>query len=116
MIKAIEVCLCQAAREATPLITILAGKWWSPLSLNFTLTLAGNPTITTVRKYREAILKPFSLNIFNLVLNLHQMRIAFQGILIYRNNDGSLLTSAKLLKELGKNIPYKSCALVEGPV
>jgi hypothetical protein len=116
MIKAIEACLRQAVREATLPITILAGKWWSPLSSNFTLTLAGNPTITMVRKYREAILKPFGLNIFNLMPNEGQTRIAFQGIPIYHHNNGSLPTSAELIKELGKNLLYKSCALMEGPV
>jgi hypothetical protein len=48
MIKAIEACLRQADGEATPPVTILTGKWWSPLSSNFTLMLAGNPAIMTV--------------------------------------------------------------------
>ena len=69
-----------------------------------------------VRKYREAILKPFGPNIFNLVLNKGQTRIAFQGVPIYRHNDRSLLMMAKLIKKLGKNLPYKSCTLVEGLV
>ena len=86
------------------------------MSSNFTLTLVGNPAITMVRKYREAILKPFGLNIFNLMPNEGQMRIAFQGVLIYRHNNRSLPTSAELIKELRKNLLYKSCALVEGPV
>ena len=97
MIKAIEACLRQALGEATLPITILAGKWWSPLSSNFTLTLAGNPAVTMVRKYREAILKPFGPNIFNLVPNKGQTRIAFQGVPIYRHDDGSLPTTAELI-------------------
>jgi hypothetical protein len=116
MIKAIKACLRQVVGETTPPITILMGKWWSPLSLNFTLTLAGNPAVITVRKYREAILKPFGLNIFNLIPNEGQTRIAFQGVPIYQHNVGSLPTSAELIKELGKNLLYKSCTLVEGPV
>ena len=69
-----------------------------------------------VRKYREAILKPFGPNIFNLIPNKGQIRIAFQGIPIYHYNNGSLPTTVELIKELRKNLPYKSCALVEGPV
>jgi hypothetical protein len=102
--------------SATLPITILVGKWWSPLSSNFTLTLTGNPAIMKVRKYREAILKPFGPNIFNLVPSKGQTRIAFQGVPIYHHKDGTLPTTAELIKELGKNLPYKSCALVEGPV
>jgi hypothetical protein len=116
MIKAIEACLRQALGEATLPITILAGRWWSPLSSNFTLTLAANPAVTTVWKYRDAILKPFGPNIFNLVPNEGQTRIAFQGVPIYRHDNGSLPTTAELIKELGKNLPYKSCTLVEGPI
>jgi hypothetical protein len=48
MVKAIESSLHQALGEAQPPITILAGRWWSPLSSNFMLTLAGNPGITLV--------------------------------------------------------------------
>jgi hypothetical protein len=116
MIKAIEACLRQAVGEVTPPVTILTGKWWSPLSSNFTLTLAGNPAITTVHKYREAILKPFGPNIFNLVPNEGQTRIAFQGVPIDRHDDKTLPMTAELIKELGKNLPYKLCALVKGLV
>jgi hypothetical protein len=45
-----------------------------------------------------------------------KVSIAFQGIPIYHHNNGSLPMMAKLIKELGKNLPYKLCALVEGPV
>jgi len=48
MVKAIEHSLQQALGEAAPPITILAGRWWSPLSSNFTLTLVGNLRVTLV--------------------------------------------------------------------
>jgi hypothetical protein len=48
MVKAIETCLRQAIGEASPPITILVGRWWSTLSSNFTLTLAGNPSVNLV--------------------------------------------------------------------
>jgi hypothetical protein len=41
MIKAIESSLRQHMGEPEPPITILSGRWWSPLSSNFTLTIAG---------------------------------------------------------------------------
>jgi hypothetical protein len=116
MIKAIEACLRQATGESEPPLTLLAGKWWSPLSSNFTITLTGNPTIETVQKYREAILKPFGKNIFNLVPNQGQTRLAFQGIPIHHKSDGSLPTSNELKVELGRNLQYRSCSIIEGPV
>ena len=116
MIKAIEVCLHQATGESEPPLTLLAGKWWSPLSSNFTITLAGNLSIETVRKYREAILKPFGENIFNLVPNQGQTRLAFQNVPILRKSDGSLPSSNELKVELGRNLQYRSCAVIEGPI
>ena len=72
MVKAMEACLRQAVGEASPPISILAGQWWSTLSSNFTITLAGCSNTNLVCKYHEAILKPFSPNIFNLVPNKGQ--------------------------------------------
>jgi hypothetical protein len=34
-----------------PELTILAGRWWSPLSSNFTITFAGHLSIATILKY-----------------------------------------------------------------
>jgi hypothetical protein len=78
--------------------------------------LAGRPNTNLVRKYREAILKPFGPNIFNLVPNEGQTRLAFTSVPIYRHKDGSLLTSKELLTELGRNLPYRNCGIIEGPV
>jgi hypothetical protein len=116
MVKAMEACLRQAVREASPPISILAGWWWSPLSSNFTITLAGCPNTNLVHKYREAILKPFGPNIFNLVPNEGQTRLAFTGVPIYCHKDSSLPTSKELLMELGRNLPYCDCGIIEGPV
>ena len=111
-----EACLRQAVGEASPPISILAEQWWSPLSSNFTITLAGHPNTNLVRKYREAILKPFSPNIFNLVPNEGQTQLTFTSIPIYRHKDGSLPTSKELLTELGRNLLYRDCGIIEGPV
>jgi hypothetical protein len=81
MVQTIERSLRQALGEVMPPITILARWWWSPLSSNFTLTLTGNPGVTLVRKYQEAILCPFGENIFTLIPG--QTRIAFQNVPIY---------------------------------
>jgi hypothetical protein len=116
MVKAIESSLRQALGEANPPITVLAGRWWSPLSSNFTLTLAGNPEVTLVWKYREAILRPFGENIFTLVPNEGQTRIAFQNVPIYRHANGDLPTSAELKTELGKNLQYRTCSVIEAPI
>jgi hypothetical protein len=104
MVKAIETCLRQAVSDTTLPITVLTRQWWSPLSSNFMLTLAGTPNVNLVRKYREAILKPFGENIFNLVPNEGQTRLTFQGIPIFRHEDGSLLTSQELKVKLGCNL------------
>jgi hypothetical protein len=116
MVKAMEACLRQAVGEASPPISILAGQWWSPLSSNFTITLAGRPNTNLVRKYREAILKPFGPNIFNLIPNKGQTRLAFTNVPIYHHKDGSLPTSKELLMELGWNLPYHNCGIIEGSV
>jgi hypothetical protein len=104
MVKAIESSLQQALGEAIPPITILAGRWWSPLSSNFTLTLAGNPGVTLVQKYQKAILRPFGENIFTLVPNEEQTRIAFQNVPIYRHANGELPSPTELKTELSKNL------------
>jgi hypothetical protein len=106
MVKAMEVCLRQVVGEATPPISMLVGWWWSPLSSNFTITLTGQPNTNLVRKYCKAILKPFGPNIFNLVPNEGQTRLAFTGIPIYCHKDGLLPTSKELLTELGRNLLY----------
>ena len=116
MVKAIESSLRQALGEAQPPITVLAGRWWSPLSSNFTLTLAGNPGVTLVRKYREAILRPFGENIFTLVPNEGQTRIAFQNVPIYRHTNGDLPSSTELKTELGKNLQHRACSVIEAPI
>jgi hypothetical protein len=116
MVKAIKSSLRQALGEANPPITILAGQWWSPLSSNFTLTLTGNPGVTLVRKYWEAILRPFRENIFTLVPNEGQTRIAFQNVPIYRHANSELPTSAELKTELGKNLQYCTCSIIEAPI
>jgi hypothetical protein len=116
MVKAIESSLRQVLGEAQPPITVLAGRWWSPLSSNFTLTLAGNPGVTLVRKYREAILRPFGENIFTLVPNEGQTCIAFQNVPIYRHANGDLPSSAELKTELGKNLQYRACSVIEAPI
>jgi hypothetical protein len=114
MIKAIEACLHQATGESEPPLTLLVGKWWSPLSSNFTITLTGNLSIKTVRKYREAILKPFGENIFNLVPNQGQTHLAFQNVPILQKSDGSLPSSNELKVELGQNLQYRSCTVIKG--
>ena len=116
MVKAMEACLRQAVGEASPPISILAERWWSPLSSNFTITLAGQPNTNLVCKYCEAILKPFGPNIFNLVPNKGQTQLAFTNVPIYCHKDGSLPMSKELLTELGRNLPYCDCGIIEGPV
>jgi hypothetical protein len=116
LIKAIETCICQHLGEATPEITILAGRWWSPLSSNFTITFAGRPTIATILKYKEALLCPFGPNIFEITPEEGQSRLVFQGVPIIRNPDGSLPMSKQLCEKLGHNLPYRACTPIEGPV
>jgi hypothetical protein len=115
MIKAIESSLHQHTGEPKPPITILSGWWWSPLLSNFTLTLAGRPPVELVHKYREAILKPFGPNIFDLLPAEGEMCVVFQGIPIVCKSNGNLLTPTELTIELACNIPYKSCGIIEPP-
>jgi hypothetical protein len=114
MVKAMEACLRQAVGEVSPPISILVGRWWSPLSSNFTITL--HPNTNLMCEYHKAILKPFGPNIFNLVPNEGQTRLAFTSIPIYCHKDGSLPTSKELLTELGRNLPYHDCGIIKGPV
>ena len=116
MVKAIEACLRQAVGEESSLISILVGWWWSLLSSNFTITLTGRSNTNLIQKYCKAILKPFGLNIFNLVPNEGQTQLAFMSILIYHHKDGSLLTSKELLTKLSQNIPYQDCSIIKGPI
>jgi hypothetical protein len=64
MVKAMEVCLRQVVGGATPPISILAGRWWSPLSSNFTITLLNDPTLTlsgnTMRQFPSPLAQTFS--------------------------------------------------------
>jgi hypothetical protein len=106
LIQAIETHIRQQLGKVSPKLTILAGRWWSPLSSNFTLTFTGRPTTATVLKYREALLHPFGLNIFELMPNKGQMRLVFQGVPIHHKSDGTLPTSKELCGELGHNLPY----------
>ena len=115
MIKAIESSLRQHTGDPEPSITILSGKWWSPLLSNFTLTLAGRPSVEHVQKYREAILKPFGPNIFDLIPAKGKTRVVFQGVLILKKANSDLPTSNELKLELAHNIPYKVCNIIEPP-
>jgi hypothetical protein len=116
MVKAMEACLRQAVGEVSPPISILVGRWWSPLSSNFTITLAGRLNTNLVHKYREAILKPFGPNIFNLIPNEGQTRLTFTNVPIYHHKDGSLPMGKELLTKLGRNLPYRDCGIIKGPV
>jgi hypothetical protein len=62
--------------------------------------------LATVLKYKEAILKPFGPNIFEISPDHGQTRLVFQGVPIYKKADGSLPTSDELCEELGRNLPY----------
>ena len=116
LISAIETRVRQQLGETTPELTILAGRWWSLLSSNFTITFAGRPTIATVLKYKEAILRPFGPNIFELTPEEGQTRLVFQGVPIIRRPDGSLPPPKAVCEELGCNLPYRACTPIEGPV
>jgi hypothetical protein len=106
MVRNIETGIRQTIGEVKPEITILARRWWSNLSSNFTLTLAGTPSLATILKYKDAILKPFGPNIFKISLDHGQTRLVFQGVPIYKKADGSLPTTDELCEELGHNLPY----------
>ena len=72
--------------------------------------------MATVLKYCEALLCPFGPNIFELTPNKGQTHLVFQGVPIRHNPDGSLPTSKQMCKELGRNLPYRVCTPIEGPV
>jgi hypothetical protein len=115
LIQAIQTRIRQQLGEASPEIIVLAGRWWSPLSSNFTLTFAGRPTVATVLKYKEAILRPFGPNIFELTPEEGQTRLVFQGVPLMRNADGELPPPEEVCRELGKNLPYRACTPIGGP-
>jgi hypothetical protein len=115
MIKAIELSLRQHTGKLDPPITILSRQWWSPLSSDFTLTIAGRLPVETVWKYREAILKPFSPNIFDLLPAEGETCVIFQGVPIICKANGNLPSPLELKLELACNIPYKSCGIIEPP-
>jgi len=97
-----QMALHQASREASPSLTLLAGRWSIGLTPNFMLTLAGKPTYTLINNYQAAFLKHFP-PIYQLVPNHGYTKLIVYGIPCMQHPNSMLPTSTELYQELGTN-------------
>ncbi len=109
-----QTALRQHSGEATPPLTLLAGRWSVGLTPNFVLTFAGKPTTALVENYCAAFLKHFP-PIYQLVPNHGYTKLVVHGVPCMCHADGTLLTSAKLTMELANNAHLRGWKMLDQP-
>ena len=78
------------------------------------LIFAGQHSIENVRKYRNVILKSFDSS-FQLIPSRGFTHLLVHGMPCIRRPDGSLPSSADILKELTINVPFQGATIIDGP-
>ncbi len=114
LVRLMQTALCQQTGEATPPLTLLAGRWSVGLTPNFVLTFAGKPAAAVIHNYSAAFLKHFP-PIYQLVPNHGYTKLVVHGVPILCHADGTLPTSDELLSELNHNLHLHQWKMLDRP-
>ena len=114
LVRYLQDAIRATSQGRSPPIDLLGGRWSWNQPNNFVLIFAGQPSIEQVQKYCKVILKPFD-DSFQLIPSRGFTRLLVHGMPCSRCPDGSLPSSADILKELAANVTFQGATIIDGP-
>jgi hypothetical protein len=114
LVRYLQDAIRETSPNCIPPINLLGSRWSYNQPNNFVLIFAGQPSIDSVRKYRKVILAPFN-DTFQLIPSRGFTCLIIHGMPCIRKPNGSLLSSAEVLKELAINVPFQGTHIIDGP-